>query len=109
MIKPLIVLSLTLACLPLWAAPCEVYGISDSPQKLSCEISKEKWSLTCEKGTYYLNEQKVLTAFHFEIEEGPVPLVFKTKNSQLTVIINSKNDISAELQKDKLIRNGNCF
>lgn len=90
------------------AKECNVYGISDSPQKLSCSFKSLKINLRCDSGTYYLNTSKVSQAFHYEVEEGPVPLVFKSPDMQLTVVIQSKTNIEAELDKNGKIQTGKC-
>ena len=70
-----------------WARPCKVYGISDSPQNLSCTIPKMgTFKLACIKGKYQLNGTAVEMAFHMDVEEGSSPMVFKTKNLSLTVV-----------------------
>lgn len=90
------------------AQSCEVYGISDSPQKLQCKFQDQVLSLHCENGTYYLNTTPVKLAFHMEVEEGPVPLVFKTDESTLTLMVNSKTDITAEFEKSSTTLQGKC-
>ena len=80
------------------AEACKVYGISDSPQKLDCSFRQQKLNLRCVKGQYFLDGQKVDDAFHMEVEEGPVPLAFKTSDSMLTVTIESRSRIHAELE-----------
>lgn len=91
-----------------FAQLCEVYGISDSPQQLDCSFENQKISLRCDEGTYRLNGSPVKVAFHMEVEEGPVPLVFKTEESTLTVLINSKNDIAAEFAQKSESFLGKC-
>jgi hypothetical protein len=90
------------------AKDCNVYGISDSPQKLSCTFKSQKIALSCQNGTYFLNTSKVSQAFHYEVEEGPVPLVFKAPDMQLTVVIQSKVEIEAELEKSGKVQSGKC-
>lgn len=92
-----------------FARECEVYGISDSPQKLSCTFKNQKLELTCKNGTYYLNKSKVSMAYHLEVEDGPVPLVFRAPDMQLTVVIESKVDIEAELEKGRTSILGTCL
>ena len=87
---------------------CKVYGISDSPQKLDCSFKKMQVNLTCQKGDYYLNGAKVEEAFHMEVESGPVPLVFKAPEGQLSVLIHSKSNISAELEQGNRLLRGKC-
>lgn len=90
------------------AAPCEVYGISDSPQKLDCTFDKISVGLRCQNGTYFLDSSKVKTAFHYEVEEGPTPLVFKASDVQLTVTMYSKKNIHAELDREGKNFIGKC-
>lgn len=90
------------------AKECNVYGISDSPQKLTCTFKSQKIALRCDNGTYYLNTSKVAQAFHYEVEEGPVPLVFKASDMQLTVVIQSKIEIEAELDRNGKVQTGKC-
>lgn len=92
----------------LFARDCEVYGISDSPQSLQCAFKRHQIKLSCKNGTYYLNQSKVINAFHMEVEEGPVPLVFKAEDMQLTVLIQSKTKIEAELDLKGKIAMGSC-
>lgn len=103
--------TLILVCLmtPALARDCKVYGISDSPQKLTCQFGAETIRLSCQKGTYFLNQSKVNLAFHMEVEDGAVPLIFRASDLELTVIMQSKIDIQAELVRGRLIRNGQCF
>lgn len=91
------------------AKECEVYGISDSPQKLNCSFKSMKVALTCRSGQYYLNSSKVTQAFHLEVEDGPVPLVFKARDMTLTAIIQAKVDIEAELTRPGRTDTGTCF
>jgi hypothetical protein len=80
----------------LLAAPnCKVYGITDGPQSLSCKLKGKFVKLSCLKGRYYLNGSEVKEAFHMEVEEGTVPLVFKASDMTLTVMMDSP--ISADL------------
>jgi len=92
------------------AQDCKVYGISDSPQKLTCafEDLRETYHLTCKKGQYLLNETPIKVAFHLDVESGPSPLVFKGENLQLTIMINSRSNITAELQLEKIEVTGKC-
>jgi hypothetical protein len=100
------ILSLSLQA---FARDCQVYGISDSPQKLSCTFKNLDLNLRCQNGDYYLNTTKVTSAFHLEVEEGPVPLVFKAPNLQLTVIIDTKVDILADLERAGHTISGTCL
>lgn len=88
---------------------CEVYGISDGPQKLDCSFNKEKVALRCVKDNYYLGKTRVKMAYHLEVEEGPTPLVFKTSDSQLTVTIQPKVRSDAELDRDGRLTRGYCY
>ncbi|WPU67001.1 hypothetical protein [Peredibacter starrii] len=91
-----------------FARDCEVYGISDSPQALTCSFKRTEVKLRCKDGTYYLNQSKVDMAFHMEVEDGPVPLVFKSSNMQLTVLMHSKTNIEAELEQKGKVILGSC-
>lgn len=90
------------------ATLCEVYGISDSPQSLKCRFSREDLALSCREGIYYLGEQIVEAAFHYEVEEGPVPLVFKTKERELIVTLSSGRNHKASLTGIGSKQRGNC-
>lgn len=92
-----------------WAKDCQVYGISDSPQKLDCRFGHTRIALRCINGTYFLNRSRVNTAFHMEVEEGPVPLVFKSSDMQMTAVIESKIDIQAELEVKNRMLTGTCL
>ena len=81
------------------AKKCEVYGISDSPQKLKCSFKNHSINLTCRNGTYYLNTDKVKAAYHYDVEYGSVPLVFETSEEKLIVVMEPKVDIEAELER----------
>lgn len=87
-----------------FAKPCEVYGISDSPQRLNCEFPRLSVRLTCRNGVYYLNQSRVLNAYHLEVETGTVPLVFESRDMQLTV-----TDSLGELQREKVTIEGRCL
>lgn len=89
------------------SSTCEVYGISDSPQKLSCEFSKLSAELTCRGGNYYINGEKIDVAFHYEVEDGPVPLVFKNDELELIVLMKSPR-IDAELVINGSSLHGTC-
>lgn len=91
-----------------FARECKVYGISDSPQKLDCSLKSKKIALRCQNGDYFLNDTKVGQAFHYEVEEGPVPLVFKARDKQLVVVIHTKTNIDAELDENGRISTGSC-
>lgn len=88
------------------ARPCKVYGISDSPQKLACSFPSREVLLTCHDGKYFLNQTQVSAAFHMEVESGTVPLVFKTTNTTMTVLMD--DPIEAELEMDKAEVRGSC-
>jgi uncharacterized beta-barrel protein YwiB (DUF1934 family) len=92
-----------------FARDCKVYGISDSPQKLTCKINNSIMNLRCIDGDYFLNASKVSVAYHMEVEEGAVPLVFKASDMQLTVVMESKVDIQAELLKGRKTFTGTCL
>ncbi len=87
--------------------PCKVYGISDGPQKLACTFSEKKVSLSCQNGKYFLNSEPVLVAFHLEVEEGSNPLVFKTQDTTLTVVLEEKAG-DAELKSASGEQTGVC-
>lgn len=106
--KKLFGLFLLLGSLHAWAQPCKVYGISDSPQRLSCTFPKQSIQLRCQRGNYYLNDSKVDVAFHYEVESGPNPLVFKTADLQLVVVIHSARRKLAQLEIGNTTLNGNC-
>jgi hypothetical protein len=90
------------------AADCKVYGISDSPQKLNCTFKRSSLALTCKDGQYYLDNSRVSVAFHMEVEDGPVPLVFRAPGMELTVMINTPTNIEAELVKSGTTISGTC-
>ncbi len=90
------------------AAPCEVYGISDSPQKLNCSLNKISVALTCKSGTYFIDSSRVNNAYHLEVEEGSSPLVFKAQDAELTVTMHSKRNIEAHLERDGKLFHGKC-
>jgi len=92
-----------------YARDCEVYGISDSPQKLTCTFKDQKIALRCNKGQYYLNTTKIQMAYHLDVESGSSPLVFKAPNMVMTVVIEPKIDIQAELEKNGKIQFGTCI
>jgi hypothetical protein len=91
------------------AQDCKVYGISDSPQKMSCAFKRLDIKLSCRQGTYFINESRVSQAYHMEVEDnGPVPLVFEAPGMKLTVVINSKTHIEGELEKSGTALFGRC-
>ena len=87
---------------------CEVYGISDSPQSFSCRFQREELNLSCKEGVYQLNDEAVDTAYHMEVEDGPVPLVFHSPQYELTVITGSGRRHRATLVRDGKSISGNC-
>lgn len=91
-----------------YARDCEVGGISDSPQKLQCSFDKISVSLSCTKGSYFLNSSRVLQAYHMDVEEGASPLVFESKDMQMTVVIESRTKITAELLREGRTFLGTC-
>lgn len=91
------------------AAPlCEVFGISDSPQRLVCKFGREELEVRCHEGVYFLGAEKVEDAFHYEVEDGPVPLVFKTKDLELTVTLGTRIQHKASLTGNGSQRRGSC-
>ncbi len=105
-----LILILSLVCLlpSAFATECKVDGISDSPQKLKCIFKNLKLALTCKNGQYFLNTSRVSMAFHMEVEDGPVPLVFRAPDMELTVMINTPTNIEAELEKSSTTISGTC-
>lgn len=103
---------MTLALALLLTAPaigarfCKVYGISDSPQKLSCRFPDRQVLLSCQDGKYFLNQSPVTVAFHLEVESGTVPLVFKSSDMTMTVLLN--DPIEADLALNKAEVRGSC-
>jgi hypothetical protein len=88
-----------------FGADCQVDGISDSPQELSCRVKNLKINLTCQQGSYFVNGASVIEAFHFDVENGPSPLVFKGADFELVVVILRKSLITAEFtQKGKTLK-----
>lgn len=92
------------------ASSCEVYGISDSPQKLNCEFSGKKISLRClnENSAYTLNGEAVEVAYHEEVEEGPSPLLFKSEGRTLRVLMYSDKKITATWSDGPVTLDGSC-
>jgi len=62
--------------------------------------------LSCVQGKYYLNQSPVIEAFHMDVEEGTVPLVFKAKELTLTVMMDSP--ITADLTTKNSELSGLC-
>lgn len=87
---------------------CEVYGISDSPQSFTCRFQGEELNLSCKEGIYQLNDQAVDAAYHLEVEEGPVPLVFHSSDNELTVISGKGRRHEATLLREGKSISGNC-
>lgn len=92
------------------ALSCEVYGISDSPQTLSCVFSGKKIDLKCEHqtGAYTLNGEAVEVAYHEEVEEGPSPLIFKSPTRSLRVLMHSEKKIDASFSEGPVTLEGTC-
>lgn len=82
-----------------YARKCEVYGISDSPQKMSCYFDNLKINLSCKNGTYYLNSSLVKAAYHYDVEFGSVPLVFEASEMKMIVVMEPKLETVAELER----------
>ena len=91
-----------------FSRPCEVYGISDSPQTLDCTFKTGPVAVRCHNGDYYLNDSKVKMAYHLEVEEGPTPLVFRAPDLQLTVTLQTKAESVAQLDKNGRLIKGRC-
>jgi hypothetical protein len=87
---------------------CEVYGISDSPQSYSCRFSGENINLTCKEGIYHLQDEVVESAYHLEVEDGPVPLVFRSAQSELTVVTGKNRKHQATLVHRGKTLSGSC-
>lgn len=86
-------------------ADCQVDGISDSPQELSCRVKNLNINLTCQQGSYFVNGASVTEAFHFDVEDGPSPLVFKGSDLELVVVMVKSSLIKAEFtQKGKTVK-----
>lgn len=92
-----------------FARECRVYGISDSPQSLDCFFGKEKLLLRCHDGTYTLGTSQVTSAFHHDVERGPIPLVFKTKEEELIIYMWKKGDLKAQLFSKGQSERGFCL
>jgi hypothetical protein len=105
--KVLLCILLTLPALEIHARSCNVYGISDSPQELICSFPSLTVELNCRRGRYYLNQTPVSVAFHMDVaDDGPSPLIFKTSDMQLTVLMD--DIIQAELAMPKSQVSGTC-
>jgi hypothetical protein len=87
---------------------CKVYGISDSPQTLTCTFPDLSLKLTCHEGIYALNEETVTMAFHMEVEDGPTPLVFKSSSMQLTATKLPSQKFLGELDVNSQTLQGSC-
>jgi hypothetical protein len=92
-----------------FATNCKVFGISDSPQKLKCRFKTFDLNLSCHRGHYFVNNDRVVRAYHLDVEDGAVPLVFDTSHSKLTIMMNSKVDIKALLKMKNRIYSGTCL
>lgn len=91
------------------AQNCEVFGISDSPQKLDCSFDSTQVDLRCKSGKYFLNSTPVKMAYHYDVEYGPVPLVFETSDMKLIVVMEPKADIIADFErKGRKTLTGTC-
>ena len=103
----LLIISLNVSAQP---RLCEVYGISDSPQHLNCRLGTKELKLTCDTatGVYQLGDEVVEVAYHEEVEDGPVPLMFKTADAKLKVLIYSNKKIDAEFSQKNRISRGSC-
>lgn len=109
MLKLILSLTFLVSLGSAFAKDCVVYGISDSPQSLNCSFQKlPSVELRCVNGNYYLNSSKVSVAFHMEVEAGPVPLVFRTSEGALTVLLHSKRNIEAYLNRGRSDFPGKC-
>ncbi len=91
-----------------FGANCQVDGISDSPQELHCRVKKLSINLTCQQGSFFLNGAPVTEAFHFDVEDGPSPLVFKGADFELIVVMVRKSLITAEFIKNGKTLKGLC-
>ncbi|HXH30692.1 MAG TPA: hypothetical protein VNJ01_07750 [Bacteriovoracaceae bacterium] len=93
-----------------FARACQVYGISDGPQLLQCTFKNGSIKLSCVNGNYFLNKSKVKVAYHLDVEYGSSPLVFKSRDLNLTVVQESKVDIKAKLKKKNgKVYSGTCI
>ncbi len=90
------------------AGVCRVSGISDSPQAISCRFKETSIELRCDGGKYFINEFPVKAAFHFDVEEGPVPLVFDTESFRLVVEIDTDHRVKAILSSEQETKKGKC-
>jgi hypothetical protein len=99
-----------------WSMGCEVDGISDSPQSMSCYIHNGKLigklDLSCDDEKYHLKwkEKKVEvnTAYHEDVEEGSSPLVFLAEQMTLRTV-SYKVYSTAELIIGEKTYSGLCF
>ena len=77
-----------------FASDCEVGGISDSPQSMTCEIQQgkkvEKLNLICTDGQYEIawlgKSFTVSESYHEDVEEGSSPLVFVAEKLTLRTV-----------------------
>lgn len=99
-----------------WSMGCEVDGISDSPQSMSCYIHNGKLigklDLSCEDAKYHLKwkgkKREVTTAYHEDVEQGSSPLVFMADEMSLTTV-SYKVYSTAELVIGEKTYSGLCF
>jgi hypothetical protein len=97
------------------ASKCNVYGISDGPQNLSCIIQvgerKKEILLECESSRYKLiwnnRSYTVDSAYHEEVESGSNPLVFRSGKIIFTAIIH-RYSAQAELEVSGHLYKGIC-
>ncbi len=89
------------------ANACKVYGISDSPQSLSCHFRTGELKLSCVNGQYVLGGLNVTQAFHMEVERGSSPLVFQAPDLKLTAT-KMNRFFQAELEDRSGISHGTC-
>ncbi len=110
----LIIFLLLFPCLAV-ASKCNVYGISDGPQKLFCFIrvgdKLKKMLLECESSHYKLiwnnRSYPIDSAYHEEVESGPNPLVFRSEKILFTAIIH-RFSAQAELEMNGHLYKGIC-
>lgn len=99
-----------------FASPCEVGGISDSPQRMECYIShmkiRQKLLLRCTNGRYQLHwydrDYEIKNAYHLDVETGSSPLVFESAEMTLTTV-SKRVYSSALLETGGKSFSGLCF
>ncbi len=101
------------------AQDCKVGGISDSPQKLHCNLNKKTdLFVSCVQGKYLLKwhsrghfeERMVEHAYHLEVEEGASPMVFKNGPVMLTIEESPRNTtFRAEFRWNSKVLRGHCI